>query len=269
MIETWIGCSGFHYKEWKEVFYPKGLPQRKWFDYYSKQFNTLELNTTFYRFPQMRFLQNWYSNSPDIYRFSVKAPRLITHYKQFKHSKRTLSDFYGTCREGLNNKLGCILFQLPDRIRYSEEMLDRIIENLDPAFMNVVEFRDDSWWQNKVFKKLAKYNIHFCSISYPGLNEKVIHSTPLAYYRFHGIPRLYKSCYKKDEVIRIADQLFSNKKTTQAFIYFNNTWGTGALRNARQLLAYFNFLQKQKFNFISKKRVTFACFLQLLLLLIT
>src|SRR5687768_4735302 len=106
MIETWIGCSGFHYQEWKEVFYPKGLPQRKWFDYYSQQFNTLELNTTFYRFPQLRILQNWYNVSPEIYRFSVKAPRLITHYKQFKDSKRMLSDFYGTSLEGLRDKLG-------------------------------------------------------------------------------------------------------------------------------------------------------------------
>jgi uncharacterized protein YecE (DUF72 family) len=241
MIQTWIGCSGFHYKEWKEVFYPKGLPQRKWFNYYSQQFNTLELNTTFYRFPRLRLLQNWYNMSPEIYRFSVKAPRLITHFKQFTDSKRMLGDFYGTSREGLGNKLGCILFQLPDRIAYSEEMLDRIVENLDPLFTNVVEFRNATWWKQKVYKKLAKHLIHFCSISYPALDEKVIHSTPLVYYRFHGIPRLYKSCYKKDAVINVADQICANTRTREAFIYFNNTWGTGALRNAAQLLNYCNF----------------------------
>lgn len=252
MIETWIGCSGFHYKEWKEVFYPKGLPQRKWFDYYSQQFNTLELNTTFYRFPQLRILQNWYNMSPEIYRFSVKAPRLITHYKQFKDSKRMLSDFYGTSREGLRDKLGCVLFQLPERAIFSEEMLDRIIENLDPGFTNVVEFRNDSWWKQKVYRKLAKHMIHFCSISYPGLNENVIHSSPLVYYRFHGIPRLYKSCYKKDDVINIADQISGNKRTRTAFVYFNNTWGTGALRNARQLLTYCNFPQNKNVFSIEK-----------------
>ena len=241
MIETWIGCSGFHYKEWKEVFYPKGLPKHKWFDYYSQQFNTLELNTTFYRFPQLRFLENWYNMSPAIYRFSVKAPRLITHYKQFKDSKRMLSDFYGTSREGLRDKLGCVLFQLPERTIFSDEMLNRIIENLDPSFTNVVEFRNDSWWKQKVYRKLAQHMIHFCSISYPGLNENVIHSTPLVYYRFHGIPRLYKSCYRKADVIDIADQISGNKRTKEAFVYFNNTWGTGALRNARQLLTYCNF----------------------------
>jgi uncharacterized protein YecE (DUF72 family) len=239
MIETWIGCSGFHYKEWKEVFYPKGLAQTKWFDFYSQHFNTLELNTTFYRFPQLRFLQNWYDKSPAIFRFSVKAPRLITHYKLFKDSKRMLSDFYITSRDGLGDKLGCILFQLPDRVKFSEEMLTRIIDNMDPAFTNVVEFRHESWWKNKVYRKLSQHNIHFCSISYPGLPDKVISTSPLIYYRFHGIPKIYKSCYKKDAVLSISEQIARSKKSRQAYIYFNNTWGTGALRNARQMLAFF------------------------------
>lgn len=246
MIETWIGCSGFHYKEWKDVFYPQGLPQRKWFDYYSKHFNTLELNTTFYRFPQLRFLQNWYDNSPPVYRFSAKAPRLITHYKQFKDCERLLSDFYGTAREGLKDKLGCILFQLPGRTTYSEETLDRLIENLDPAFTNVVEFRHEGWWNTKVFKKLVKHNIHFCSISYPGLQENVIYNSGLIYYRFHGVPRLYKSCYKKDVVLEIADQFLGNANTRELYVYFNNTWGTGALKNARQLLKYYDQPAKKK-----------------------
>lgn len=245
MIETWIGCSGFHYKEWKDVFYPAGLPQRKWFEYYSQHFNTLELNTTFYRFPRIDGLRQWYNSSPDNYRFSVKVPRLITHYKQLKDSTRMLSDFYGTTREGLGDKLGCILFQLPDRIKYSEEMLERIISNLDLAFTNVIEFRDVSWWQKKIYKKLAIHDIHFCSVSYPGLDEKVILSTSLMYYRFHGIPRLYKSCYKKPHVIEVAEQLSRSKKTLRAYIYFNNTWGTGALRNARQFLAYCNMPQNK------------------------
>ena len=72
-IQWHIGCSGFHYKEWKEVFYPKGLPQRKWFDYYCEHFDTLELNVTFYRFPEMASLQNWYNKSPARFLFSVKA----------------------------------------------------------------------------------------------------------------------------------------------------------------------------------------------------
>src|SRR5438105_15010687 len=108
-----IGCSGFHYPEWKKVFYPDGLAQSKWFDFYSEHFNTIELNTTFYRFPQVSFLQNWYKKSPASFNFSVKAPRLITHFKQFSGTERMLGDFYGSIRQGLQKKLGCVLFQLP------------------------------------------------------------------------------------------------------------------------------------------------------------
>src|SRR5690242_10251634 len=112
-MQYFIGCSGFHNKDWKEVFYPKGLPQSKWFEFYCTQFNTLELNTTFYRFPRIEILQKWYDKSSADFKFSVKAPRLITHYKQFNDVARLLNDFYTSVQEGLREKLGCMLFQLP------------------------------------------------------------------------------------------------------------------------------------------------------------
>ena len=237
MIEWRIGCPGFHYKEWREVFYPKGVPQSKWFEYYNEHFNTIELNTTFYRFPQVRFLKNWYDKSVEDFLFSVKVPRLITHYKQLKDCKRMLSDFYGTCLEGLGMKLGCVLFQLPARIEYSEAVLERIIENADPSFVNVVEFRHDTWWKPAIYKSLKENQLHFCSISINKLPDKVIPSQ-LVYYRFHGVPTLYKSQYKKEKIIEVADQIISNKKISKAFVYFNNTWGVGAIRNARQMQKY-------------------------------
>ena len=120
-----IGCSGFYNKDWKNDFYPNGLAQRKWFEYYCTQFNSLELNTTFYRFPRVEFLQKWYDKSPSDFKFSVKAPRLITHFKQLKDCERLLDDFYSTIREGLKEKLGTVLFQLPAKIIYSEELLLR------------------------------------------------------------------------------------------------------------------------------------------------
>jgi uncharacterized protein YecE (DUF72 family) len=78
-----IGCSGFHYRHWKVAFYPQGLAQKKWFGYYAGQFATLELNVTFYRFPQLSVLRNWYDQAPGGFRFSVKATKAITHFKQF------------------------------------------------------------------------------------------------------------------------------------------------------------------------------------------
>src|SRR5687768_9900518 len=110
MVKWKIGCSGYHYGEWKGMFYPEGLAKSKWFDFYCQHFSTIELNVTFYKFPRVQFLKNWYSKSPLHFTFSVKAPRLITHFKKFKDSQRYLSDFYNTVREGLQEKAGCILF---------------------------------------------------------------------------------------------------------------------------------------------------------------
>ena len=235
MPKWWIGCSGFHYKEWKEVFYPKNIPQTKWFEYYCKHFNTIELNTTFYRFPRPEALQSWQQRSPPDFKFSVKGPRLITHYKMFIDCERMLGDFYASVYEGLSGKLGCILFQLPNRLLYSEEVLNRIIESLNPTFDNVLEFRDKSWWNKKVYAALKKHNIGFCGISHPSLPDDVVKNHSILYYRFHGVPVLYKSEYPKNYIKKITEQIKSCGRYKEAYVYFNNTWGTGALTNARQM----------------------------------
>lgn len=237
-IQWHIGCSGFHYKEWKEVFYPKGLPQRAWFDHYCKYFDTLELNVTFYRFPQISFLQNWYLKSPAHFLFAVKAPRLITHLKKFDNTGSLLTDFYTTVRNGLQEKLGCVLFQLPAQITYSETMLQRIVTQLDPSFMNVIEFRHESWWQPKVYETLAQHRICFCSISHPLLPDAVVCNTEIVYYRFHGVPNLYYSTYSEDFLLQVATAIKNAKQVKRAFLYFNNTAETAAIANAQ-------FLQQQ------------------------
>ena len=231
----WIGCSGFSYKHWKETFYPKNVPQRKWFEYYCEHFNTVELNGTFYRFPRLPYVQGWYDRSPEAFKFSVKAPRAITHFKQFHDSTKFLTDFYGTIREGLKTKLGCVLFQLPPRTCYTEERLQRILENLDPSFQNVLEFRDSSWWTPDVYLALANAGVIFCGMSHPDLPQKIIHDAPTLYYRFHGIPYLYKSPYQIPQLEGFVHEVAEGKTTTDAFIYFNNDIDASAIVNAQQL----------------------------------
>ena len=247
-MNWYIGCSGFHYKEWKGIFYPDGLPQSKWFEYYSQQFNTLELNVTFYRFPQLSFLQNWYKKSPGQFLFSVKAPRLITHYKQFTGTEELLTDFYNSIRQGLKNKLGAVLFQLPPQAIFTEERLQRIINSLDTSFNNVVEFRHQSWWKKDVIKELTDHNISFCGISYPGLPDKAVINNSFAYYRFHGIPVLYKSSYTDKELQEIAKVILKHQPQN-AFIYFNNTASAAALGNAASLK---RFLERRLKNMMIK-----------------
>src|ERR1700743_585267 len=162
MIDWHIGCSGFHYKDWRGTFYPEKLAQRKWFDYYTEHFSTLELNVTFYRFPQLLFLQNWYDKAPVNFRFAVKAPRAITHYKKFNDTADLITSFYDTINNGLREKLGPVLFQVPPSYNYTEEKLDKIISSLDSSFKNVFEPRHISWWNDDVYRKLAAHRITFC-----------------------------------------------------------------------------------------------------------
>ena len=232
-----IGCSGFSYKEWKDVFYPPKLSQKRWFEYYCTRFNTLELNVTFYRFPQLSFLQNWYDKAPHDFVFSVKAPRVITHYKRFIDTEQLLTDFYTTIQQGLKEKLGAVLFQLPASIEYSENILNRIIHQINPAFTNVIEFRHNSWWNNKVYIRLAEKSTVFCGVSHPKLSDDIVANTPVAYYRFHGVPKLYYSEYNTATIEAFSVKLKQLKNISRAYIYFNNTAGMGAINNAEHLKA--------------------------------
>jgi len=230
-----IGCSGFHYKEWKGVFYPEKLAQRLWFDYYSSRFHTLELNVTFYRFPQLSFLENWYNKSPEHFVFAVKAPRLITHYKQFIECDDLLSHFYATTKKGLKDKLGPILFQVTPQLKYSDEKLKRILDSLDTSFTNVIEFRQAEWWRKEVKEELSKKGVIFCGINYPGLPNEPVINNETAYYRFHGVPQLYHSPHTQTDIREITEFYRRNENLKQVFVYFNNTASLAAIDNARFL----------------------------------
>jgi uncharacterized protein YecE (DUF72 family) len=235
MAKWWIGCSGFHYKHWRNIFYPEGLAMKKWFEYYAEHFNAVELNVTFYRFPQVAFLKTFYDRSTADFRFAVKAPPAITHYKKFVDSTELMKSFYETVQKGLKEKLGCILFQLHPRTVYSEEKMAHIISCLDPAFPNVIEFRHSSWWTKKVYRELSKHNITFCGISHPTLPNDVVVNAPLVYYRFHGTPELYKTPYSKAFMQEVAGTIKSKRKSKQVFFFFNNDIDVNAPGNAREM----------------------------------
>jgi uncharacterized protein YecE (DUF72 family) len=234
MKNWWIGCSGFYYKHWREKFYPHGLPQRKWFEFYCEHFNTVELNVTFYRFPRLEDLKGWHERAPLDFRFTCKAPRLITHYKKFKDSKDLTNQFYDTIDKGLQSKLGTVLFQLHPRTEYSQENLDKILSNMSPSFRNVIEFRHPTWWNEKVKASLKESNTSFCGISYPSLPDDVMKTSGVVYYRFHGVPQLYISSYSETKLRITADKINTFKRVEDVYCYFNNDIEVAAIANAKR-----------------------------------
>jgi len=237
-INWQIGCSGFHYKEWKGIFYPESIPQKDWFKFYAEKFNTIELNVTFYRFPVLKSLESWHDTSPANFTFAVKAPRLITHYKKFSDCSRLIDDFYTLITKGLKEKLGPVLFQLPPKYIYTKERLELIVKSMHKGFKNVIEFRDDSWWIPEVFNRLKKEILILCGIDYPDLPNDAVITNQTVYFRFHGRPRLYYSAYKGKDLEKIAETIFANKKVTEAYVFFNNTATEAAIKNANWIKKY-------------------------------
>ena len=237
-MEWRIGCSGFSYKEWKGTFYPQDMPSSRWFDFYAEHFNTLELNVTFYHFPRVQTLQQWYNKSPAGFLFAVKAPRLITHYKKFNDCKSLLDDFYTVCSKGLQEKLGPVLFQLPAAVHYSEVFLETLVQSMQRSYINVIEFRHESWWRTDVYTALGKAGIIFCGINHPTLPTPIVINNDTVYYRLHGVPGLYVSEYDNSMVTGMADGLLHSKRTRQAFVLFNNTATMAGINNANMLKDY-------------------------------
>lgn len=229
--EVRIGCSAYNNRYWKGVFYPEGLPATKWFDYYCKHFDNYEMNGTFYRFPTLKTMENWYGKAPEGFLFSVKAPKEITHIRKMIGCSDRIAEFYETCSKGLREKLGYVLFQFPPGYDFSEEKLNHVIAAIDKNFKNVVEFRHVTWWNPQVWETLSANNIVFCSVSYPNLPETIFTDFPSVYVRLHGVPKLFYSVYGPLKLKQLKDAI-SNDTAKDVTVFFNNTASTAGIEDA-------------------------------------
>ncbi len=233
MKEIHVGCSGFYNTDWKGEFYPVNLSSKNYLEYYSKIFNAVEINSSFYRKPTMKTLQNWNDTTPDEFRFFIKIPKKITHDERMKNVTDPIKEFCTHIASGLKNKLSGFLFQLPPSFIFSNENTQRIITALDDTYLNVIEFRHASWWNKEVQHILTEKNIVFSGVSIPkNISDEVIMSHPdILYYRLHGTPVMFRSAYSEEFLNALAIQIKNAEKT--AYVFFNNTWGLSAIRNAK------------------------------------
>ena len=233
-FKLFIGCSSYYNSNWKPEFYPQDLPRSKWFDFYSDHFPTYEMNGTFYKAPTLKVMQNWYLKGPENFVYAVKAPKIITHLKRFKACEDEINIFYEVCKNGLKEKLGPVLFQLPPSFHYSEENLELIIKNLNPEFKNTIEFRHESWWKKEVFEILEKNGITFCNVSHPTLPDSVSKTSNIGYFRFHGSPKMFYSSYSEEYLKKIYEEITKNS-FEEFYIFFNNTASTAGVLNALEM----------------------------------
>jgi uncharacterized protein YecE (DUF72 family) len=231
-----LGTSGWSYPDWKGRFYPEDLPQRKWLPFYAEHFNTVEINMTFYRFPRPETLKGWLDKTPSNFTFTLKANRQITHYKKLQDVKGDLRYFY-LLADSLQERLGCILFQLPPSLTKNMDLLQDFLSHLSSSHKNVIEFRHESWFSEDVYSLLRSHKVIFCVVSSPELPDHIVETAKTSYFRFHGRIGWYKYNYTDEELKEWAEAI-KKTKSKECFIYFNNDYHAYAVANCKKLDEY-------------------------------
>jgi len=235
-MKIYIGTSGWSYEHWIRNFYPKELERAKWLEFYSENFNTVELNMSYYRIPFPNMIKGWYKKIPENFKFTFKASRFITHVKKLKNINKVLKKFY-KLTEIMEEKLGCILFQLPPSFKKNQDTLERLknfLKKLDKTKRNIIEFRHESWWDEEVYKLMNRHGAGFCIVSGLDMPSKIIVTSKAAYLRFHGPESAYSSKYSDNE-LKLWARKIRNIKAKEIYAYFNNDTRGYAVKNAKKL----------------------------------
>ena len=232
-----VGTSGWVYKDWRGRFYPPELPMAEWFKFFSRHFDTVETNNTFYRRVPDSVFDSWRVQAPAGFLYAVKASRVLTHRKKLIAAAEILPTVLDPARL-LGPSLGPVLYQLPPRWRCNPERLRSFVGVLPAGFRHVIEFRDPSWYTDEVRSLLDEAGVGFCVHDLRGEGSPVWATGPLAYVRFHGpTATAYRGRYGKRRLRPWADTIgeFSSAGR-EVFAYFNNDAGGAALDDARDLL---------------------------------
>ena len=232
-----VGCSGWVYKHWRGLLYPEGLPQKRWFERYAEEFDTVEINASFYRLPLASTFEAWREKAPSGFRYAVKVNRFITHMKKILDCETETDRFIELARP-LGATLGPLLHQLPPSLHKNLDRLDAFLRLLPSDLEHVVEFRHLSWYEADVLALLDRHGVGFVTHDLKGLPSPRWASGRTAYVRFHGTAGKYHGRYSEETLLGWADWCFEQVRAGRsAWCYFNNDIHGHALDDARILKA--------------------------------
>ncbi|WP_197984258.1 MULTISPECIES: DUF72 domain-containing protein [unclassified Pseudomonas] len=230
-----VGCAGWSLgREHAPAFPGDGTHLQR----YARQFNTAEINSSFYRPHRPQTYARWADSVPADFRFSVKIPKLISHEQQLQGSGHALDEFLGQCSE-LGERLGCLLLQLPPSLTFDPLVAEGFFIQLRERFDGhvVIEPRHESWLQAEPM--LTHYRIAQATVDPSRLsNDRQPAGWPgLGYWRLHGAPRIYYSAYEEDFLIRLAVELKAKALSgAPTWCIFDNTASGAATGNALRLI---------------------------------
>ena len=233
-----VGTSGWIYKHWRGIVYPKALPTARWFAAYAARFDTVEINNTFYRLPAAETFVGWRAQAPARFLYAVKASRYLTHMKKLKDPADPLALFLGRARE-LGDHLGPILYQLPPHWGCDPDRLRTFVAALPPGLRHVIEFRDPSWYTDEVRAILTAGGLSFCVHDMRGSESPWWVTGPLVYLRFHGSHGAkYTGEYGRDALRPWADRAREyHRQGKEVVAYFNTDIGGHAVTDAEAFRA--------------------------------
>jgi uncharacterized protein YecE (DUF72 family) len=227
-----IGCSGWNYAHWRERVYPKGLPAGRWLERYATLFDTVEINTTFYRLPRREAVASWVEGSPAGFLFSVKASRYLTHVKRLRDMDRGVARFYERIEPLTSSpKMGPVLWQLPPTFRRDDERLAEALERLPPG-RHCFEFRHESWFVPETYACLREHGVALVIGDHADRPWQAHELTAdWTFVRFHYGSRGRNGNYSERELDEWAARIKRWRRRVDVFAYFNNDWEGYAVRN--------------------------------------
>ena len=232
-----IGCSGWLYRHWRGGFYPERLAVKRWFEHYAATFDTVEINSSFYRLPAATTFEGWRRQAPPRFRYAVKANRFITQAKKLNDCAEPLAEMLSRTRR-LERTLGPILFQLPPRFKANRDRLANFLALLPRELSAVFEFRDPSWYDDAILALLERHEAGLVVHDLPGFASPRLATGPVVYVRCHGGQGKYWGRYSEAALLGWCDWIATQAAQGRAvWAYFNNDVGGAAIEDAQVLRA--------------------------------
>ena len=231
-----IGCSGWNYADWRGTFYAQGEPQRRWLELYAERFDTVEVNTTFYRLPRRDAVAAWVTQTPDGFTFAVKASRYLTHIKRLTDLGQGISRFYERIQPLIEaGRLGPVLWQLPGNFQRDDKRLQAWLSAL-PDGRHTIEFRHPSWFVAPVMDALRERGVALTIGDHPERPFQTrVATADWRFVRFHYGSRGRGGNYSAAEIEQWARRIAQWRRRQAVWAYFNNDWRAFAPANAALL----------------------------------
>ena len=233
-VRIHVGTSGWHYEHWRGPFYPPALLPSQWLAFYAAHFRTVEINSSFYRLPTPAAVRAWSAETPPGFLFSVKASRFITHMKKLKDPDATCPPFLDVA-QGLGEKLGPVLFQLPPRWHADTQRLESFLAEWPRELPCAFEFRDPDWHRPEILEILRRHNAAFCVFDLGGVTTPLELTADFAYLRLHGPGAPYCGRYGHAALETWADRIRRFEGVKAVYVYFDNDQAGHAVADAMEL----------------------------------